>query len=591
MNSLKIRIISICSFLFIYSGIFLVLENTKEKRIQYALDKEISNLQLHYDIMLHQFKIDTSNAYSKIKNKQNILDILKEAIDASDTQRELLRAKLINIMSKHYGRLQKRGVLQLQFVFPNNISFLRMHKPSKYGDNLSDIRYSFSHTNKTQEISVGFEQGRTSHGFRYVAPLYDKKQYIGALEISFGSEIIQHNLMNTSKIYSHFIVNKKVFDVKAWDREDLNFNYISSIENPNYLFSKLDDIDHEKLYSMKQKLGKEFLSRIEQKINNGGTFALCKEIDSYIQVLTFIPIKNVKKTKTVAYIVAYTKNKHIENILNNFVFFYISSFILLAMIFVFIYNSIASKDKLKQEVREQLKQLRDKDLMIIKQSRFASMGEMIGNIAHQWRQPLNSVGATMMKLEILNELEYNDSEKIVNIVNTTNKSLEYMSKTIDDFREFFTSNNIKQDFLVKDSISSASDIIGPLFTNHNIDLKINIDNDNLKLYGNSNELTQVLLNILNNAKDAFVLREVCSTDKCIVELIVKEKKIIIKDNAGGIPSDIIDKVFEPYFTTKFKSQGTGIGLYMSKMIIEKGFDSNIFVSNNDDGAVFTIEFL
>ncbi|MEA3553877.1 MAG: cache domain-containing protein [Campylobacterota bacterium] len=254
-------------------------------------------------------------------------------------------------------------------------------------------------------------------------------------------------------------------------------------------------------------------------------------------------------------------------------------------------------ESLEEKVKKEIDESSKKDLMIFRQSKMATMGEMIGNIAHQWRQPLNSIGAIMMKLEMINEIEYDD-KRIVKIVEDTNKSLRYMSKTIDDFRNFFTTNKEKEEFYAHDVINEAISIIKVQLNDLNIKLTMIDNNGKIEVYGHKNELVQVLLNLINNAKDAIVSKrhdgslDLLEREKFDAKITITIEDpedgviIYIKDNAGGIPKHINDKIFEPYFTTKFKSKGTGIGLYMSKMIVEKDMNGSLTVENDSEGAVF-----
>ena len=222
--------------------------------------------------------------------------------------------------------------------------------------------------------------------------------------------------------------------------------------------------------------------------------------------------------------------------------------------------------------------LKEKESVIFHQSKMAAMGEMIENIAHQWRQPLSiiSTGATgvLMKQEY-GLLEDNDLNKMMNQIND---SAQYLSSTIDDFRGFLSTDKVLSDFDLKESIEASLKLISSKLKNRNIQI-IN-DCESFKIHGLRNELVQVFINILNNARDVLEEKELdskyifISTDK-------KEDSIFItiKDNAGGIPSDVIDKVFEPYFTTKHKSQGTGIGLYMSNQIVSNHLKGTLIAKN------------
>jgi PAS domain S-box-containing protein len=235
-----------------------------------------------------------------------------------------------------------------------------------------------------------------------------------------------------------------------------------------------------------------------------------------------------------------------------------------------------------------LSQIKQKDQLLIQQSRQAAMGEMIGNIAHQWRQPLNALGLVLQNINLEHQLGTLDDEFMQRSVDKGTKLTQTMSKTIDDFRDFFKPNRQREYFKIVDSIKSSIDLVESSFEHNNIKIKTDLD-EHIKLSGHSNEFSQVVLNILSNAKDVLIDRNI--KDKEVqISTFQKENNIFIEisDNAGGIPKGVIEKIFEPYFSTKEEGKGTGIGLYMSKTIVEENMDGKLSVRNNDNGAVFTI---
>jgi signal transduction histidine kinase len=248
---------------------------------------------------------------------------------------------------------------------------------------------------------------------------------------------------------------------------------------------------------------------------------------------------------------------------------------------------------LENIVNEKVGQLRQKDQLLIQQSKLASMGEMMGNIAHQWRQPLNIIS---LKKDILVDKYYDkqlSDDLVEEFEDDVDNTVQYMSKTIDDFRNFFSPSRQKELFSLKKAIDDSLNIIKASLINNYIKIIVEIEKDCF-VNGYKNEFQQVLLNIINNSKDAILsAREKKTIKEGIVRIIVLDKEdevfIDICDNAGGIPDDIIEKIFEPYFTTKFKSKGTGIGLYMSKMIIENSMHGYIFATNRNEGACFSIK--
>ncbi len=249
---------------------------------------------------------------------------------------------------------------------------------------------------------------------------------------------------------------------------------------------------------------------------------------------------------------------------------------------------IENKTKELQELNENLEQkvvvetqkVRDKDKQITQQARFAALGEMIGNIAHQWRQPLSAINSTAsgMKLQvelgIASDTEVDDSySKIMGYV-------DFLTQTIEDFRGFFKEDKDEVEFNILDVIKNTLSITNATYKDKDINLTCSYDTQELISKGMPSELSQVFLNILNNAKDALCDNNIDKKYVHIRSEINNGFNIIhIQDNAGGIPEEIIDKVFDPYFTTKHQSQGTGIGLYMSKDIIEKHMNGFLSVKN------------
>lgn len=247
------------------------------------------------------------------------------------------------------------------------------------------------------------------------------------------------------------------------------------------------------------------------------------------------------------------------------------------------------KVQLQEEVNQEIKKRLDNEYILMQQSKLAMMGEMIAHIAHQWRQPLSSIGGIFMNLEA----SYNFGELTEDYLNSRikngNELLKYMSRTIDDFSNFFEPNREKELFNAYDCIKNAVNIIDMSLTYNHIKIKIDKTKDDYPICGYASEFSQVILNILINSKDA--LCEVNSKKRNILINLKKGKKFItvtIEDNAGGIKQEIINKVFDMYFTTK-KEEGTGLGLYISKLIIETRLKGNIKVQNSKVGAKIVIK--
>jgi C4-dicarboxylate-specific signal transduction histidine kinase len=247
---------------------------------------------------------------------------------------------------------------------------------------------------------------------------------------------------------------------------------------------------------------------------------------------------------------------------------------------------------LYEETSERLKAvetLREKEQMLIQQSRQAAMGEMIGNIAHQWRQPLNTLGLFTQGLGFFYGTPKFDKEFLDNSIAKSMEIIQYMSKTIDDFRDYFKPEKEKADFYVIEAIKSTLSLLEGNFNSPKIAVDL-VEHGNPVINGYQNEFAQVILNILNNARDAIIERDIADARVTITICSDGNSAVLtIADNAGGIPDEAINKVFDPYYTTKGPQVGTGIGLFMSKTIIEKNMGGRLTVRNTDTGAEFRIE--
>ena len=247
-------------------------------------------------------------------------------------------------------------------------------------------------------------------------------------------------------------------------------------------------------------------------------------------------------------------------------------------------------ENLQHLVDEKLKEVRQKDKLLLQQSKMAAMGEMIGAIAHQWRQPLNSLALNIQLLEDLVENNELTLEKTEEFVEKNMQTIEFMSQTIDDFRNFFRKDKEAVEFNLKEVIEKTITLQKAQLQDHNI--KIETDLDDITIRGYKNEFMQVILNLISNSKDAIEERRK-KIGNFEGKIYITSKKdnnkciITLKDNGGGIPDKIKNRVFEPYFTTKEEGKGTGIGLYMVKEIIDR-MNGKISFKNIDDGVEFKI---
>ena len=243
-------------------------------------------------------------------------------------------------------------------------------------------------------------------------------------------------------------------------------------------------------------------------------------------------------------------------------------------------------ETLELRIKEEISKNEEKQKVMFWQSRLASLGDMLANIAHQWRQPLTELNLTIftLKKSALN----GEDEKVQKYYDESRHIIKNMSQTIDDFTNFFRPDKEKHHFKVSDSINESLTLLDKIIKIESINIQVDLEE--LEVLGIANELTQVIINLIKNSKDAFVENSIAIRD---INIITKEENgfvlIEFKDNAGGISIENQEKIFEPYFTTKHKSSGTGLGLFMSKMICEQGLNGYIDVKSEKEFTSFSIK--
>ncbi|ADV45678.1 PAS domain-containing sensor histidine kinase [Nitratifractor salsuginis] len=241
---------------------------------------------------------------------------------------------------------------------------------------------------------------------------------------------------------------------------------------------------------------------------------------------------------------------------------------------------------LEERVREEVAKNEEKQRMLLWQSRFASLGQMMANIAHQWRQPLTELNLSLYSLK---EACRNDPDAAEELYTQSRKIIRSMSQTLDSFMDFFKPDRSSVTFPIHSSLEDALSLIRKALEKKRIRVKIEGDRS-LRVTGIPNELTQVFVNLLQNAKEAF--GESDDEERWLRIHLSRDENnavIVVEDNAGGIPPEALERIFEPYFTTKHSSQGTGLGLFMSRMIVQKSFRGSMEAFNSLKGALFVIK--
>jgi len=272
-------------------------------------------LKTQYETQYKYLKIMSYDIFSMYQDKSQLITLFARANDANKSTRATIRDTMYKMLIKRYKRLVNMGVVQLHFHLKDNTSFLRMHKPDKFGDDLSNFRLSVRATNKTKTPHEGFETGKLLDGFRYVYPLFDKNsKHIGSMEISFSSNQLVKYITDKYVIEKHLLILKSEVYKNTW-KESIKDVYVDSLENKNYLVQKdsYRDLDTKELKEVVKSI--KLHNKTFEKMKNGLNFSISSSYNYNAIVLTFIAINNELQNKNVAYLVVYTESDYLDKLL------------------------------------------------------------------------------------------------------------------------------------------------------------------------------------------------------------------------------------------------------------------------------------
>ena len=336
-------------FTALYSLILYVTYNNTQSKIAYSIYHHMNKLQINYEVFMTTQTENADIIYTTTINTKGVKSILERAwLTQDENIKNQLREELKVLLSDRYKNFKEQGLLQYHFIFPDNTTFLRMHKPNKYGDDLSKVRLDVVRVNKTKNIVRGFSQGRTAHAFRNVYSVFnDKNEHIGTLEISYPSELLQKKLNDISEIQSQFLVNKDIFDSKMWKRNDRVLKYEPSIIHKDYLLNIYETANQRHHVQNIEERIALLHDEIEKKFEKNRMFSLVSgDSKSDYTVLSFYPISQNVTGEISAWLVAYNKAPFILSAIHDSTFVRIISFIILGLLLFFIYLITKQKNTL-----------------------------------------------------------------------------------------------------------------------------------------------------------------------------------------------------------------------------------------------------
>ncbi len=549
----------------------MYMNAVKNSRIDAFLDAQTKNLQNQYETIYHSFSIASKNVYLSLQDNEKLLELFYRAGQGDTEQKRHVRQQMRHMLAQKYKRMRNFGVEQFHFHLPDAESFLRMHKPQKYGDDLSDVRPGVVLTNKTKTMQEGFEIGRVVHGFRFIYPLSRGSVHLGSVEISMSGEILQRFMAKSFQNETGIMLHETMATSNLWPK-DLQQKYSRLANNPAFFIS-----------GKKQSTP---LPQMQKRLLEYNAFSLYDK-DSQ-KIFSFKPIRDITGQNT-GYIYSVTSGAQVAAIYRDYYTVTATVSIFLLLIAYLIYRDQKYKRTLYEKIEQKSRQLHQKHQKMMQQTRLAQMGEMINMIAHQWRQPLSAIASTANSLQLKTSLESFDKTFFQSRLEKIAYYTQNLSATVDDFRNFFKPHKEMVEITPEKICDDAVFIIEISLNNNHITLRRRYDCYQ-KIQTYPSEIRQVILNLLKNSEDAIVQNghkdgfiEISTTilDRDFVQ-------ISVADSGGGIDPQNLDKIFDPYFSTKDVKVGTGIGLYMSNMIVSKHCGGKIEAANTDSGACFTV---
>jgi signal transduction histidine kinase len=594
---LKIQALFIVIFLFFEIIGYFYIVTIRDREIEQILQNNINQNRILHDSLIGSFQTRADMIFDSIKDDS--IFILSKAQHGKNE--DFLREELKEKFFEKYQYLNWRyGVAQFHFHTADGRSLFRFHKPKLYGDSMISFRESIKLLHKEKRVVRGFETGRLYNAHRNIYPIFNGKELIGSVEINFAFNFIletAHNILPNS--YDVIIYDEN----RILDSTNCDENYKKTLISDRFYneqnfgticanSSDLADKQNEHLKNVNLLIK----DRVKEDLLKFNKFAIYQTYEESYTALSFIPIISISN-KGSAYFVTYEKNnKDIEDqfilMRSRILILTFSLAVIFSLFYLFISKELEIRNlnrELRKKVREEIAKNRKKDRILLQQSKLSAMAEMINSIAHHWRQPLNRISLELLNIEedfYYDELTENTLREHSNAVN---QSLQYLSRIIDDFREFYKPPKEQEQ-------TDIARIIRRSIDNFSMEDHMKIDFRNYLqeryMISYCDEFQQVIVNLIANSVDAIKNSRIKSGLIVISAYTESNSRTIvsIKDNGGGIPQKVAERIFEPYFTTKENEEdATGMGLYVSKIIVETNMDGTLSYVPHEKGTEFKIE--
>ncbi len=584
-------------FILIYMSGYSLITYDANKRVEQHLVDKMENTFIQYKLIYNTYKKNIKLIHKEITKNQQILAIYE---NLNTQNKDTSRQKLLEIVQPFYDNAKKYGVKQLHFHLGNNESFLRMHRADKFGDNLSDIRYSVKYVNKRHKFTSGFEQGKIIHGFRFVYPIKSMEgKHLGSVELSIGTKAFEEMFENTLFVNSNFIVNKKISQDKIFEAE-IHKHYVDSLESPLYLQGKNQALINKKMLSYITNNLQGYQNSIQVKLQEKRAFAIELQTNAGYFVKSFIPIKNIKEKKVVAYFITLGESLYLKELHKDTLILKFSLLILTLMILYVIHRNLNYAHELQEEVKRKTKELRESQQRVVQAEKMASLGMLITGVAHEVNTPIGlSITAITSLIDDTKSLQSNyenqtmDESEFSDYLEKSSKTTKIIfvnlvrtAQLVKNFKQLSTNQNLSDlvEMDIKPYVDSLLISLESKLKEKNVKVELSIE-ENLKITSYADVLPQIFNNfIANSLTHAFT-----KIQNPLISIDIKKKdaNIVIhySDNGVGIEEDLLKKVFDPFYTTNRGAGNSGLGMHVIYNLISEKLDGTIDITSEIDKGV------
>jgi|GEM_PF-6397637 len=545
MENKKTQTKYVLIFILFLGIITTLLYIKKEHDIKYFLQYNAIQNKQNFTMLYQKYKKISDLIFDVNINKKEILTILYQLELSNNKLKKTTKEKLFQNLSPTYNLLKKHNIQQLHFILPNNESLLYFNHNDIPKTSTIYLKKMINYVNKEKKAINGFEKNDFLEDFVFLYPLFsDANSYLGSVSISFSSAAFKKDFTNTYyKEYTEFF-NLSNISSTPYDTNILSKIVTNKFKNP---FSIFDSNTH--------------------------------------NITTFIPIQTITTKKVFGIFMIQNHSSYIHNKIKNYYISLLFSYFLFVSLFIYIYKT---NIKFNDTINTLSKEMKIQEVILFKQSKMAQLGEMIDSIAHQWKTPISLIKLYAQHSILILKDPNKNMNKLLEYQNKSILQIDHLVNTIDEFKGFFKPISKIQNIPIQEIIDSTLLLMKDELIKHMIFVEIKGDTNSIFTLI-PNEFKHILINLFNNSRDAFNTNKIKNRTITVKVATDKEyNQLEIYDNAGGIPENIINDIFEPNFTTKTKDMGTGIGLYIVKKIIEK-IEGTIEVKNIHDGACFKIK--